>query len=138
MTLDSSAVIAILRDEPERAAFVALIEEGARRLMSAVSVLEAAMVLEGRSGGDIGYDLDLFLRRASVEIVPFDEDQLDWARKAFRRYGKGRHPAGLNFGDCAAYALAQWSGEPLLFKGTDFAATDVPRLKYKVETLQSE
>src|ERR1019366_550263 len=106
MTLDSSAVVAILRDEPERDEFVALIDEDPRRLMSTVSVLEATMVLEGRWGEDIGADLDLFLRRASVEIVAFDEEQLDWARKAFRRFGKGRHAAGLNFGDCAAYALA--------------------------------
>ncbi len=131
MTIDSSAVIAILRDEPERGVFVTLIEKDPRRLISAASVLEAAMVLEGRSGEDKGFDLDLFLQRAAVEVVAFDDEQLDWARKAFRRFGKGRHPAGLNFGDCAAYALAQWSGEPLLFKGTDFAATDVPRVKYE-------
>jgi ribonuclease VapC len=128
MTLDTSAVLAILQDESERAAFVALIEAAPRRLMSAVSVLEAAMVLEGRRGDDAGTDLDLFLQRASIETVPFDPEQLAVARAGFRRFGKGRHPAGLNFGDCAAYALAQWSGEPLLFKGTDFAATDVPRV----------
>lgn len=127
MTLDTSAVVAILRDEPERADFLSLIDQAARRVISAVSVLEAAMVLEGRSGSDAGSDLDLFLRRASVEIVPFDEEQLALARTAFRLFGKGRHRAGLNFGDCAAYALAEWSGEPLLFKGTDFSATDVVR-----------
>lgn len=87
------------------------------------------MVLEGRGGEDAGADLDLFLRRAAVEIVAFDQEQLTWARRAYRRYGKGRHRAGLNFGDCAAYALAQWSGEPLLFKGSDFAATDVLRVR---------
>jgi len=130
MTLDSSAVIAILRDEPERDEFVALIEDDPRCLMSAVSVLEATMVLEGRWGEDIGFDLDVFLRQAAVEIVAFDEEQLDWARKAFRRYGRGRHTGGLNFGDCAAYALARCSGEPLLFNGADFAATDVPRVKH--------
>lgn len=131
MTLDSSVVVAILRDEPERGIFVTLIERDPRRLMSSVSVLEAALVLEGRSGEDKGFDLDLFLRRAAVEIVPFDEEQLHWARKAFRRFGKGRHAAGLSFGDCAAYALALCSGEPLLFKGNYFAATDVPRVKYE-------
>jgi ribonuclease VapC len=129
MTLDTSAVLAVLQDEPERAEFVSLIEEAPRRLISAVSVLEAAMVLEGRRGDDAGTDLDLFLHRASVEMVPFDADQLIWARTAFRRFGKGRHAAGLNFWDCASYALAQWSGEPLLFKGTDFGATDVGRVK---------
>jgi ribonuclease VapC len=87
------------------------------------------MVLEGRRGDDAGSDLDLFLHRGSVDTVAFDGEQLIWARAAFRRFGKGRHPAGLNFGDCASYALAQWSGEPLLFKGTDFDATDVPRVR---------
>ncbi len=127
MTLDTSAVLAVLQDESERPAFVSLIEQAPRRLISAVSVLEAAMVLEGRRGDDAGSDLDLFLHRASIETVPFDQEQLAVARTAFRRFGKGRHPAGLNFGDCAAYALAQSSGEPLLFKGTDFSATDVGR-----------
>jgi ribonuclease VapC len=93
--------------------------------MSAVSVLEAAMVLEGRRGEDAGSDLDLFLQRAAIETVAFDREQLLLARAALPRFGKGRHPAGLTFGDCAAYALAQWSGEPLLSKGTDFAATDI-------------
>jgi ribonuclease VapC len=128
VTLDTSAVLAILQNEAERKEFVALIEQAPRRLISTASVLEAAMVLEGRRGDDAGSDLDLFLRRASVESVAFDEEQLAVARMAFRRFGKGRHPAGLNFGDCAAYALAQWSGEPLLFKGADFTATDVARV----------
>ena len=129
MTLDTSAIVAVLRDEAERTEFVSLIEAAPRRLISAVSVLEAAMVLEGRSGEDACFDLDLFLRRATIETIAFDEDQLIWARRAFGRFGKGRHAAGLNFGDCASYALAQWSGEPLLFKGTDFAATDVARVR---------
>ena len=129
MTLDTSALLAVLRNEAERAEFVRLIEQSPRRIVSAVSVLEAAMVLEGRRGDDAGADLDLFLQRASIETVAFDRDQLMAARTAFRRFGKGRHAAGLNFGDCAAYALAQWSGEPLLFKGNDFAATDVARVR---------
>ena len=108
---------------------MSLIEQSPRRLISAVSVLEAAMVLEGRKGDDAGSDLDLFLRRASIETVAFDPEQLLVARTAFRRFGKGRHAAGLNFGDCASYALAQWSGEPLLFKGSDFTATDVARAR---------
>lgn len=129
MTLDTSAVLAILQSEAERAEFNSLIEEAPRRLISAVSVLEAAMVLEGRRGEDAAADLDLFLRRASIEIVAFDGEQLAFARTAFRRFGKGRHKAGLNFGDCASYALAQWSGEPLLFKGNDFTATDVAAVR---------
>ena len=129
MTVDSSAILAVLQDEAERTEFVSLIEQSSRRLISAVSVLEAAMVLEGRRGDDAGSDLDLFLQRASIETVPFDQEQLAVARMAFRRFGKGRHAAGLNFGDCASYALAQWSGEPLLFKGSDFTATDVVRTR---------
>jgi ribonuclease VapC len=88
--------------------------------------LEAAMVLEGRFGTEATSKLDFFLHRAAIEAVPFDIEQLALARVAFRRYGKGRHKASLNFGDCVSYALAQWSGEPLLFKGNDFSATDVP------------
>jgi ribonuclease VapC len=129
MTLDTSAVLAILQDEAERTEFVSLIEQSSRRVISAVSVLETAMVLEGRKGDDAGSDLDLFLQRASIETVAFDPEQLLVARTAFRRFGKGRHAAGLSFGDCASYALAQWSGEPLLFKGSDFSATDVPRVR---------
>ncbi len=129
MTLDTSAILAVLQNEAERSEFVALIEQSSRRIISAVSVLEAAMVLEGRRGDDAGTDLDLFLQRASIETVPFDDEQLLVARSAFRRFGKGRHAAGLNFGDCASYALAQLSGEPLLFKGDDFAATDVARAR---------
>ena len=128
MTLDKSAILAVLLDESDRADFVSRIEQAERRLVSAVTVLESAMVLEGRKGDDAGHDLDLFLQRASIEVVPFDQEQLHHARSAFRRFGKGRHAAGLNFGDCVSYALAQWSGEPLLFKGTDFAATDLPRV----------
>lgn len=129
MTLDTSAIVAILHDEAERTEFVSLIELASRRLISAVSVLEAAMVLEGRRGNAAGSDLDMFLQRASIETVAFDEDQLLVVRNAFRRFGKGRHAAGLNFGDCASCALAQWSGEPLLFKGSDFVATDVVRAR---------
>ena len=129
MTLDTSAILAVLQDEAERTEFVSLIEQSPRRLISVVSVLEAAMVLERRKGDAAGSDLDLFLQRASIETVAFDEEQLLVARTAFRRFGKGRHAAGLNFGNCASYALAQWSGEPLLFKGGDFVATDIARVR---------
>ncbi len=125
MTLDTSAIVAILRNESERPEFVARITAARRCLISAVSVLEAAMVLEGKKGDDAIGDLDLFLFKAGIETVPFDREQLTLARTAFLRFGKGRHKAGLNFGDCASYALAKWSGGPLLFKGTDFAATDI-------------
>jgi ribonuclease VapC len=125
MVLDSSAVIAILLDEPERAEFNRRIEAAAPRLISAVTLAETAMVIEKRRGEAGGRELDLLLHRADVEIVPFDADQAELARTAFRQYGKGRHPAGLNFGDCLAYALAKATGEPLLFKGDDFAQTDI-------------
>jgi ribonuclease VapC len=128
MTLDTSAVVAVIRGEPEKLEFIELIEQAPRLLMSSVSVLEATIVLEGRKGEAGRFDLDSFLRKASIEIIPFDHEQLIEAREAFRRFGKGRHRAGLNFGDCASYALAQWSNEPLLFKGTDFSATDVPKV----------
>ena len=125
MVLDTSALLAILLDEPERRRFNELIEAAPVRLISAANVLEAAIVLETRSGEAAGRELDLFLHRAKVEVTAVDGDQVEIARAAFRRFGKGRHPAGLNFGDCFAYALARTSGEPLLFKGSDFAQTDV-------------
>jgi ribonuclease VapC len=125
MVVDTSALIAILTDETERAAFNRLIEAATVRLISTATVLEAAMVIESRKGESGGRELDLLLHRARFEMVPVDEDQLDIARAAFRAYGKGRHPAGLNFGDCFAYALAKQRGEPLLYKGDDFARTDV-------------
>jgi ribonuclease VapC len=127
MILDPSAILAILLEEPEARHFTSLIEADPRRLVSAASILEAAIVLEGRKGVAGGGMLDLFLHQAAVETVAFDADQLALARSAFRVYGKGRHPAGLNFGDCISYALSRWTGEPLLYKGADFSATDVAR-----------
>lgn len=128
MTLDTSAVLTVLLEEPGWELYWDLIASAERKMISSVSVLEATMVLEGRRGASAGMELDLFLHRAGAEVVAFDVDQLTVARAAFRVWGKGRHRAGLNFGDCAAYALAQWTGEPLLFKGGDFAATDVVRV----------
>jgi ribonuclease VapC len=125
MVIDSSAIIAILRNEPERDAFENAILAGSLRLMSAVSKLETSMVAVGRRSSDAAVDVDRLVRELGIQILPFDEHQADIAREAFARYGKGRHRAGLNFGDCAAYALAVAEGEPLLFKGTDFGATDV-------------
>jgi len=125
MVLDSSAVVAILFDEPERRAFSEAIEADPRRLISAASLLESALLVEARRGEIAGRELDLLIHRAAVVTTPVDADQVEIARRAWRRYGKGRHRAGLNFGDCFAYALAAASGEALLFKGADFAATDV-------------
>jgi len=124
MVIDTSALIAILHREPEAAAFENAITDAPVRLLSAVTKLEAGMVTLGR--GRVGTDLlDALLNTMAVTIVPFDDHQAAIARDAFARYGRGRHPASLNFGDCAAYALAIAEAEPLLFKGTDFAATDV-------------
>ena len=125
MVIDTSALIAILQDEPERAEFNRAIEAAERRALSVVSFVEASMVIETRYGADGVRDLDLLIAKAGIELVAVDTNQAHAARNAFRIYGKGRHPAGLNFGDCFPYALARTEGEPLLFKGLDFSQTDV-------------
>ncbi|HME01294.1 MAG TPA: type II toxin-antitoxin system VapC family toxin [Terriglobia bacterium] len=125
MVIDSSALVAILFDEPERSHFNRLIEADRVRLISAATFLEAALVVEARRGEAAGRELDLLMHRARVSVVSVDAEQAETARAAWRRYGKGRHKAGLNYGDCFSYALAKVSGEPLLAKGDDFAQTDV-------------
>lgn len=125
MVLDTSAVLAILFDEPESAAIREAIERDHTRLFSAASLLETSIVIESRFGEAGGRELDLLLYRAEIEIVPVDHDQAEIARNAYQRYGKGRHPAGLNYGDCFSYALSRHSGEPLCFKGRDFGLTDI-------------
>jgi ribonuclease VapC len=126
MVLDSSAVVAILRREPEAVAFAHLVASANLPIMSAASVLETATLLEGRYGESAGRELDLFLVEANIRVVSVDREQVEAARRGWRKYGKGRHPAALNFGDCFSYALAKISGEPLLAKGKDFAQTDIP------------
>jgi len=125
MVVDTSALAAILFDEPERRWFNERIEADPTRLISAATLLESGIVIEGRSGEAGGRELDLLVHRAGFEIVPVDADQVEIARAAYRRFGRGNHPAALNFGDCFAYALAKSTGEPLLFKGDDFARTDL-------------
>ena len=125
MVIDSSAVVAILGDEPERSDFTRKIEADPVRLMSAGTLLETAIVVESRYGTEGGRDLDLLLQAAEIEIVPATQDHVALARRAYRRFGKGKASAGLNFGDCFAYALAKASGEALLCKGKDFARTDL-------------
>ncbi len=127
MVLDTSAVIAVLFDEPERDEFVRRIATASRRLISAGTLIESSIIVEARRGEVAGRELDLLLHRADVRTVAVDEEQALLARAAWRRYGKGRHPAGLNFGDLFAYALARASGEELLFKGDDFTKTDLAR-----------
>jgi ribonuclease VapC len=128
MVIDTSALVAILQEEAEGDVLLRrLVATGVRRV-SAATLLETAIVLESRSGETAGEQLDLFLSRAQIVIENVTAEQVQIARKAWRRYGKGRgHAAGLNFGDCFSYALAQICGEELLYKGTDFAHTDVAR-----------
>ncbi|MBB6487724.1 type II toxin-antitoxin system VapC family toxin [Rhizobium lusitanum] len=125
MVIDTSAIIAIAFDEAEATSFESLIADASVRLISAATIFEASMVLESRLGEAGGSELDLWLHRINAEIVPVTADHSDQARRAWRRYGKGRHPAGLNFSDCFAYALAKLTGEPLLFKSNDFSETDI-------------
>ncbi len=125
MVVDTSAIAAILGGEPEKAWFLGALQTGGTRLMSALTALEAAMVIEGRYGPDGGADLDLLVYTAGIEVVPFDSRQAETARLAWRRFGKGNHPAALNFGDCCVYALAKTRGEPVLCKGNDFRRTDL-------------
>jgi len=125
MVLDTSAILAILQDEPERRKFNEAIEGAETRSLSTASLVECSRIVESRYGGDGVRDLDLLLAKAQVSLAPVDEEQADLARRAFRKFGKGRHPAGLNFGDCVSYALSKALEEPLLFKGNDFPQTDV-------------
>ena len=125
MVIDTSALVAILQDEPERGAFTVAIEAADRRAMSVVSFVETSMVVDSRHGADGVRALDLLVAKAGIELVAVDTAQAHAARVAFRVYGKRRHPAGLNFGDCFPYALAKTLGEPLLFKGADFPLTDI-------------
>jgi ribonuclease VapC len=125
MVIDTSALLAILGDEPEAPAFASAIEQDPVRLVSAASVLEASIVVVARHGDSGARELDLLLLKAQAEVVPVTAEHAALGRDAYVRYGKGRHPAGLNFVDCFAYALARASGEPLLFKGDDFGRTDV-------------
>lgn len=125
MIVDTSALIAILLNEPDAEMLSAAIASANPRIISAVSVFEASIVIESKKGETGLALLDELLSLAQFEIVAFDDTQQRIARVAYRRYGKGRHPAGLNFGDCCAYALAKARNETLLFKGNDFNQTDI-------------
>ncbi|HST57032.1 MAG TPA: type II toxin-antitoxin system VapC family toxin [Solirubrobacteraceae bacterium] len=125
MVIDSSAVLAILLDEPERRRFNIAIERDPFRLISAASVLKCALLLESQRGETAGRELDLLLNRAQVEIVPVDAGGAEQARATWRRFGRGRHPAALDVSDCISYGLSITSREPLLFKGTGFAQTRI-------------
>jgi ribonuclease VapC len=125
MIVDSSALLAMLLKEPEGQSIEMAIAESGDCRISSGNYLETSIVALARGGPDGMRDLDLLIARFRIEVVPFTESQAHLARQAFARYGKGRHPAQLNFGDCMAYALAGETGEELLFKGADFGLTDI-------------
>jgi ribonuclease VapC len=125
MVIDTSALMAILKAEPEAASLLARLSHPEPKNLSTATLLETRIVLE-RQVGQAGHDaLDLLLAKAAITAIPLDETHLTWALEGWRRFGKGRHPAALNFGDCFSYGLAKALEAPLLFKGADFAATDV-------------
>lgn len=125
MVIDTSAIVAIAFNEPEAETYEQKVVDAPRRFISAATVLELAIVIEARLGEAGAAELDLWLYKAGVEIVAVDAEQIAVARRAWRSYGKGRHPAGLNYGDCFSYALAKTRSEPLLYKGDDFSRTDI-------------
>ncbi len=127
MIVDCSALLAILLNEREAGTFLRALEEHEMCRMSAVNFVEAAIVLDSRATVQARNEFDYFVRQAGIHIEPVTASQATLARQAYRDYGKGRHPAGLNLGDCFAYALAKELDEPLLFKGNDFAKTDIRR-----------
>jgi ribonuclease VapC len=129
MVIDTSALIAILRREPERRTYLEAIEAADTIRMSVASFVESSIVVESRYGPEGLLYLDRFISRASIELIPVDAEQGQLARSAFSRFGKGRHRAGLNYGDCFSYAAAIALGEPLLCKGDDFIHTDAPILE---------
>ena len=126
MIIDTSALLAILYDEPEAQIYDRAISRAPHPMMSVANFLEATMVVESRSGRPKGCELERLRRRLGIDLVPVTLDQMRVAQQAWRDFGKGNHAAALNYGDCFAYALASVSAEPLLFKGDDFAQTDIP------------
>ena len=129
MVIDTSVFLAVLGNEPDRQALVDEIEAAAVRRMSAATLVEASMVVESRWGAEGVRYLDRLIETAGIEVVPVDLAQARIARQAFSDFGKGRHPAALNYGDCFVYALARQTGEPLLSKGNDFPRTDVGTIR---------
>ena len=125
MVIDTSALLAVLLNEPEANEFRLAIEADTVRLVSAATLLETAIVIEARVGVAGGRELDLLVQKAALEIVAVNAEHVELARHGYRTFGRGRHAAALNYGDCFSYALAQATGESLLCKGQDFARTDV-------------
>lgn len=129
IVVDSSALLAIYFDEPEKASFAADIVASTRPRMGAPNLFEVSMVVEARQGEAGCRDLDRVVANLELEILAFEVGDVTAARQAFRRFGKGRHRAALNFGDCCAYALAKALNMPLLYKGDDFSLTDIKRMR---------
>lgn len=125
MILDTSPLVAILAEEPDSQLYIDAISLAPSCRISAGNFLELSIVIEAQFGADVLRQCDALFRRIGIVIEPVTVDQVHLARQAFHDFGKGRHPAGLNFGDCFAYALAKAAGEPLLFKGDDFKQTDI-------------
>ena len=132
MVIDTSALVAILQGEPEKGDFVRAIESQHARYISAASFLEASIVILQRFGDDGLRALDLYVINAEIEIKSVDSDQVKLARSAYHKFGKSRHPANLNFGDCFPYALAKLLDQPLLFKGDDFSKTDIDQFQISI------
>jgi ribonuclease VapC len=130
LVLDSSALIAILLGEPEHGAFLDLILSAEERRICSFSVLETGSVIQSRKGPSGRLIFDSLCDELLLDIVPFTAEHLRLARQAWERFGKGRHPAGLNLGDCCSYALARATGHPLLCKGNDFPQTDLHLVPY--------
>jgi len=130
VVIDTSALIALLLGEKEAKAIAAAIANDNKRLISAFSLLETCIVIEAKKGEIGGREADLLIHRIQAEIISMDSEQAEVARRAWRTFGKGRHAAGLNIGDCCAYALSKISGEPLLFKGEDFSKSDILKVSY--------
>ena len=131
MVIDTSALIAILLQEQDAVRLAEAIEAGSPLLLSAASLFEASMVIESRKGEAGGRELDLLIYRSGIEVVAVDQDQAETARQAWRRFGKGRHPARLNLGDCFAYAAAKAQNAPLLHKDEGFWLTDAKQAREK-------
>jgi ribonuclease VapC len=125
MIIDTSALVSILDQEPEAERLAYAIATASERMLSAANLVETGIVMQVRRGDEAVRDLDLLLAKLEIEIIAVSAKQANLARKAFQRFGRGRHPARLNFGDCFAYALAKDSGASLLFKGEDFSQTDI-------------
>lgn len=126
MVIDTSALVAILLGESDAERIAKAIADNQQRLIGSFTALETGIVIEARKGEAGSREFDLLVHYADIEIVAMTAEQFEVAREAWRRFGKGNHPASLNIGDCCTYALARVSGEPLLFKGDDFSQTDIP------------